>query len=57
MRCPGWIWRWLDRRGDIPAWASWLWPRAHFCPEMDDLLVVDDRDVAENCFCEIARNP
>jgi len=57
VRCPGWIWRWLDRRGDIPAWASWLWPRAHFCPEMDDLLVVDDRDVAENCFCEIARNP
>lgn len=39
---------WVDRRGQIPRWAFWLWPRAHWCPEMDDLLVLWN---TEDCFC------
>lgn len=52
MRAPSWLHRWIDRRGRIPAWVRWLWPHAHWCPEMDDLLVIDEWDVVENCFCD-----
>jgi hypothetical protein len=47
-RCPGWLWRWIDRRSRIPWWARLLWPKAHFCPEMDELLVIDN---TTDCFC------
>lgn len=54
MTCPRWLYRWIDERGRIPRWVRWLWPMAHWCPEMDDLLVVDLEDVCSNCFCGIA---
>lgn len=44
-----WVETWIDRRGRIPFWAYWIWPKAHWCPAMDDLLILDDMD---NCFCE-----
>lgn len=48
MRCPLWLYRWIERRGRIPAWAWLLWPFAHWCPEMDELLIIDN---LEDCFC------
>jgi len=47
------IWRWIDRRGRIPFWAFWFWPKAHWCCELDDLLILDN---TESCFCEVC-NP
>ena len=44
------IYRWIDRRGKIPGWALWFWPKAHWCCEMDDMLVLDNLD---SCFCEV----
>lgn len=48
MRCPLWLYRWLDERGRIPWLVRMLWPKAHWCPEMDGLLIVDNLD---GCFC------
>jgi hypothetical protein len=45
------IWRWVDRRGRIPFWVFWLWPKAHWCLEMDELLILDN---FSDCFCGIA---
>ena len=36
-----------DRQGRYPTWATIFYPYIHFCPEMDDLLVIDP----ESCFC------
>ena len=49
MKCPNWLYRWIDKRGRIPFWIWWIWKYAHFCDEMDYLLIVDNRD---DCFCE-----
>lgn len=48
IRCPNWLYNWIDRRGRIPGWVWWLWPLAHWCPEMDALLIVDNH---MDCFC------
>lgn len=48
LKCPGWLYRWIDRRGRIPWLVRKLWPTAHWCPEMDELLVVENID---DCFC------
>ena len=38
---------WIDRRGRIPFWARWIWPRAHWCPEYDYMLWI----AADDCGC------
>lgn len=48
MRCPRWLYRWIDERGRIPRWTRIFWPWAHWCPEMDFLLILDNTD---DCFC------
>lgn len=42
---------WIDNRGRIPAWVRWIYPHAHFCPEMDGLLILTEQDRRNNCFC------
>lgn len=42
------LYRWIDHRGRIPWWARKIWPRAHWCPEMDELLILWN---VEDCFC------
>lgn len=48
MKCPRWLYSWVDRRDRIPRWLTWIYPLAHFCPEMDGLLIIDN---LEDCFC------
>lgn len=48
MSCPNWVYRWVDRRGSIPWIVRRLWPTAHWCPEMDSLLIIDN---VMDCFC------
>lgn len=48
----GWIYRWIDRRGRIPMWCQRFWPWAHWCPEMDGLLVLTKSDLELDCFCD-----
>ena len=45
------LYRWIDNRGRIPAWVRWVYPHAHFCPEMDGLLILTKQDKRNNCFC------
>lgn len=47
------IYAWLDKRGTIPDWVWWFYPHAHWCCEMDSLLILDRRDLRFNCYCEI----
>lgn len=47
------LYRWIDNRGFIPRWVRWIFPKAHWCPEMDHLLILDNTD---DCFCEVC-NP
>lgn len=44
------IWRWLSSLGKIPRWVRWLYPYAHWCIEMDDLLITKNY---EDCFCGV----
>jgi hypothetical protein len=57
--CPPWrmwgsltvksmLYRWVDKRNSIPFWVRWLFPKAHWCPEMDELLILDN---VTDCFC------
>lgn len=47
-----WLYRWIDDRGRIPRWVRWIFPRAHFCPEMDYLLLLTKWECDQNpCFC------
>lgn len=48
------LYHWIDRRGRIPRWVFWIWRKAHWCPEMDGLLVMDN---PEDCFCGHAKQP
>jgi len=48
VRTPTWVWRWINRRDQIPRWAMWLWPYLHWCPELDGDLV-DDGKPCEFC--------
>lgn len=47
----GRLYRWVDRRGRVPAWVQWLWPRTHFCAEWDGLLVTDGMPELAFCLC------
>lgn len=50
MRCPRWLYEWIEERGRIPLVVRWIWRRAHWCDEMDGLLVVSN---LEDCFCSL----
>lgn len=52
MPCPHWLYRWIDERGRIPWIVRKLWPSAHWCPAMDDLLLIDEGQVRFACFCD-----
>lgn len=47
-----WLKRWLyddiDHRGRIPWWVRKFWKGAHWCPEMDELLILWNY---HDCFC------
>ena len=43
-----WLYRWIDERGRIPFWTYWFFPKAHWCPEMDYLLILEN---TYDCFC------
>ena len=49
MKCPNWLYRRIWSRGQIPRWVRWIWQSAHWCPEMDELLVIDN---VTDCFCD-----
>lgn len=34
--------------------VRWLWPKAHWCPDMDYLLIIDNEC---DCFCGECRRP
>lgn len=46
------LYNWIDRRGRIPIWVRIVYRYAHWCPEMDDLLILTRADAVRNCFCD-----
>jgi hypothetical protein len=42
------LYKWIDRRNSIPFWVRWFFPKVHWCPEMDELLILDN---TMDCFC------
>lgn len=48
-----WLYRRIDKRGRIPLWVRLVWRRAHWCSEMDDLLIIRLQDVLNNCHCSV----
>lgn len=44
------LYHWIDKRGSIPRWVRWIWKDAHWCWDMDGLLILDN---PEDCFCGI----
>lgn len=48
------LYRWIDRRGRLPWILYKFWKTAHFCPEMDSLLILDN---TEDCFCKYVKQP
>jgi len=48
LKCPRWLYRWIDREGYIPKWVRWLWPCSHWCDSMDGLLIIDN---VMDCYC------
>ena len=42
------IYHWIDRRGSIPSWMRLVWRKAHWCPDMDGLLILGN---TMDCFC------
>lgn len=42
------LYHWIDERGRIPRWVRWIWKKAHWCWDMDGLLIMDN---PEDCFC------
>ena len=51
MKAPEWLREWIDNRGSIPWLVRLIWPTAHWCPEMDQLLILDYQDAVWNCYC------
>lgn len=51
MKAPKWLRRRIEKKGYIPWIVRVIWPTAHWCPEMDDLLILDYQDAQWNCFC------
>lgn len=49
---PQFLWRRFDDSGNIPGWATLLWPRLHWCWEYDvDLFEADGRGPNMPCRC------
>lgn len=46
------LYLWIHERGRIPRWVFWIWKGAHWCPEMDGLLIIDN---TYDCFCGHAK--
>lgn len=46
------LYRWIDKRNSIPFVVRLVYRYAHWCPEMDDLLVLTRDDAVRNCFCD-----
>lgn len=42
------VYKWLWKRQRFSSWIRLIWRFAHWCPEMDGLLVLDN---IEDCFC------
>lgn len=49
MKLPLWLLRRFDDRDRIPWWALTLWPRCHWCLEIDGLLVPGD---SKDHYCD-----
>lgn len=48
------IYDWINKRGSIPWWARIIWRKAHWCPDMDELLILWN---VQDCFCGVAPKP
>lgn len=48
MKCPRRFYNKWDDRGTVPKWAAFFWPWTHYCPDMDEMLIVDN---LTDCFC------
>jgi len=48
--------RW-DDKGRVPWWARLVWPRLHFCAELDGLLFGDESPDDEPFLCGCLRWP
>lgn len=46
------LYNWIDRRNRIPAWVRLVYRYAHWCSEMDGLLILTREDAVRNCFCD-----
>ncbi len=42
------LYKWIDRRNSIPFWVRWIFPNVHWCPEMDEMLIMGDYG---DCYC------
>jgi hypothetical protein len=49
-RLLNWLYQRISERGYIPQWVFWIWKDAHWCSEMDDMLILDN---PYDCFCGI----
>ncbi len=49
-----WLYRWIEWREYIPRWVRWIYRKAHWCPEMDEMLILDN---AIDCFCGYSDQP
>jgi hypothetical protein len=49
VNSPRWLYDRIDKTGRIPKFCFWLWPSAHWCLEMDGMLILGN---LYDCFCE-----
>lgn len=47
------LYRYVDNRNRIPWWVRLTHPYAHWCSEMDDLLILTAQDMLFNCHCSV----
>lgn len=40
---------WIYKRGVIPFWAYWIWPKIHWCPGLDGYLSMWH----DTCYCDL----
>lgn len=48
-----WLYRRIDERGRIPVWVRLVYRHAHWCLEMDGLLILTAQDMLWNCHCAV----
>lgn len=51
-RLLSWLYHRIDERGRIPRWVRLIWRSAHWCWDMDGLLILDN---TYDCFCGHAK--